>query len=533
MEQTLVESYPWLTVAPPLLAILLAIATRKVLISLGIGVLSSALLVADFNVGEWLTLMWEAFAAIFWDEGAVNTFYVYILVFTLLLGVIAAFILMSGGTDAFAAWAIDRIETRRGSVILPGILGMVLFIDDYFNALTVGQVSRPVTDAHKVSRAKLAYIVDSTSAPVAVLAPFSSWGAFIIGTMATVPAVATLPHSDLGLFVNSALHNYYAVAAVAVVWLVVFLRIDIGPMRTEERRAIEERQPFEPGATIPGELSEDLPVHRPGARRALIVPFAVLIAGVLVGIFWTGYRNAGSWDLVDVLAETDVSLALVAGGLLGLGVAIYYYARYTASNPRFAASTFGRAWFEGLKSMSPAVAILLLAWMLGDLIGALGTGDYIGDLVQRANLTPVWLIPLIFLAASAMAFATGTSWGSFGILLPIAGSVMASVGEPDLIVPAFGAVLAGAVFGDHGSPISDTSILSATGASANVITHVITQLPYATIGALAAVIGYVAYAIVQNGLVGFGVTLVAVVALALAARAIRAPLEENIEAHPS
>lgn len=534
----MVESYPIITLAPPIVAILLAIITRKVLPSLALGVLSAALLVADFNIGEFLRLVWETFAGIFWEfehvdddgelvAGAVNTFYVYILIFTLLLGIIAAFIMMSGGTQAFAEWAIDRIQTRRGSIVLPAILGMVLFIDDYFNALTVGQVSRPVTDAHRVSRAKLAYIVDSTSAPVAVLAPFSSWGAYIIGLMAAIPAVDALARSDLEVFLGSAVNNYYAIGAVLLVWLVVLLKLDFGPMRKEERRAIEEGQPYEPGAVIPGEISEDLPVHHPGARRALVIPFAVLIAGVLAGIVLTGYLNAGEWDIVEMLAATDVSLALMAGGLLGLGFAIYYYLRYTSSNPRFHRSTFGRAWWEGIKSMTPAVAILLLAWMLGDLIGQLGTGDYIGGLVEQTNVGAVWLIPIIFVAASGMAFATGTSWGSFAILLPIAGAIMGSLDEPTLLLPAFGAVLAGAVFGDHASPISDTSILSATGSSANVITHVITQLPYAGLGAIAALLGYVGYALTESTPVGLVVTLVAVVGLALGARALAPALDET------
>lgn len=534
----MVESYPILTLAPPVVAILLAIITRKVLISLSIGVLSAALLVADFSVQEFLRLFWEAFSQIFWTPqatddagevipGEVNTFYVYILVFTLLLGVIAAFVLMSGGTRAFAEWATQRIKTRKGATVLPAVLGMVIFIDDYFNALTVGQVSRPVTDAHRVSRAKLSYIVDSTSAPVAVLAPFSSWGAFIIGTMVGVPVVAELGRSDLEVFLSSAAHNYYAVGAVLMVWLVLLLKLDVGPMRTEERRAIQEDQPFEPGVEIPGQLSEDLPVHHPGSRRALIVPFVVLIIGVLAGILLTGWRATSDlgWDWIEILAETDVSLALLIGGLLGLAVAIYYYLRYTNSNPRFHRSTFGRAWLEGLKSMAPAVAILLLAWMLGDLIEQLGTGEYIGGLVEDMNLPAVWLIPLIFLAAGAMAFATGTSWGSFGILLPIAGSIMASLDEPTLVIPAFGAVLAGAVFGDHASPISDTSILSATGSSANVITHVVTQLPYAAAGAVGAALGYVGFSLTENGFVGLVVTLLAVVGLAAGARALSRPLQ--------
>lgn len=542
----MVESYPILTLLPPLLAIGMVISTRKVLLSLGVGVLSAALLVANFNVVEWLRGVWEAFAVIFWEDGAVNTWYVYILIFTLMLGVITAFVMMSGGTRAFAEWAINRIKTRRGAQGLPAVLGLIIFIDDYFNALAVGQISKPVTDAHRVSRAKLAYIVDSTSAPVAVLAPFSSWGAFIIGIMAPLVAASTLTTSDLGAFLGAAATNYYAIAAVVLVWLVFLLKVDFGPMRREERRAIEEGKTFNEDEEIPGQLAEDLPVHHPSAMQALIVPFVVLVVGVVAGIFWTGYQAleaareealaAGEEEpaggLVGILEFTDVSTALVIGGGLGLAVAIAYYLLFTSENPKFAPSTFGRAWVEGIKSMTPAVTILLLAWMLGDLIGQLGTGEFLGDLVESANIAAIWLVPVMFVTACAMAFATGTSWGSFGILLPIAGAIMNSLGEPELLLAAFGAVLAGAVFGDHASPISDTSILSATGSGANVITHVLTQLPYAGAGAVAALIGYVSFALTESSGLGLAITLVSVVALALIARTVWKPLPDPERAEP-
>lgn len=518
-----------LTIVPPVLAIALVLITKRVLLSLGTGVVATAFLVAGYNPLETLRLTWDAFLLIFWEEGAVNTYYVYILVFTMLLGIIAAVIMMSGGTRAFSDWAVERISSRRGSKFLPAILGIVIFIDDYFNALAVGQISRPVTDKHNVSRAKLAYIVDSTSAPVAVLAPFSSWGASIIGIMAPILAGSALVASDVGAFVGAAAMNYYAIVTVLMVWVTIVLHVEIGPMRREERRAITEGQTFNPEETIPGELAEDLPVHHPGAKRALVIPFALLVAGVLGGIVWTGYQGGGSWDLISVFAETDVSLALLWGGLIGLAAALYYYVRYTTANPKFSFSTLGLGFWEGIKSMLPAVSILLLAWMLGDLIGQLGTGEYLGGLVEAAALPAAWLIPLMFLLAGAMAFSTGTSWGSFGLLLPIAGQIMNNVaGGDELLLAAFGAVLAGAVFGDHCSPISDTTILSSTGSGANVITHVMTQLPYALSSAVMALAGYVVFALTENGLLGL-LTALGLLALgAVAAKLRLTPLEEEI-----
>ncbi len=520
----MVDSYPILTLLPPLLAIGLVVATRKVLLSLGLGVVTAALLIEGFSPWGTLKLVLVAFGEIFWADGALNTTKVYILIFTLMLGVITAFIMMSGGTRAFADWARQRIKTRRGATMLPAGLGVVIFVDDYFNALAVGQVSRPVTDSHRVSRAKLAYLVDSTSAPVAVLAPFSSWGAFILGLIGTEVAASSLETSDIGAFLQAAGANYYAFAALLLVALVATMQLDLGPMRREERRAILEGELFDDSQEIPGQLAEDLPVHRPGAKLALIVPFALLVVGVLGGIAWTGQRAAGSWSMVDILAATDVTFALIVGGLLGLVAALYYYVRDTAENPKFSRSTFGRGWLEGGKSMTPAVSILILAWMLGALIGALGTGDYLAGLIEGSSISPSWLIPIVFLLAAAMAFATGTSWGSFGLLIPLAGGIINSLDSPELLLPTLGAVLAGAVSGDHASPISDTTILSATGAGCNVITHVTTQLPYMVTAAFASTLGYVMVALAGSVTLGLVVTLVLTACLAFLALRIWGPV---------
>ena len=271
----MVENYPILTLVPPLLAIVLVVATRKVLLSLGLGVVSAALLIEGFSPWATVKQVAGAFTDLFWLDGELNTTKVYILVFTLMLGVITAFIMMSGGTRAFADWAQERIKTRRGATMLPAALGVAIFVDDYFNALAVGQVSRPVTDTHRVSRAKLAYIVDSTSAPVAVLVPFSSWGAFILGLIGTEVAASSLETSDVGAFVQAAGANYYAFAALLLVGVVATTSLDLGPMRAEERRAIMDGQPFDGSEEIPGQLAEDLPVHRPGAKLALIMPFVI------------------------------------------------------------------------------------------------------------------------------------------------------------------------------------------------------------------------------------------------------------------
>ncbi|MDO4901909.1 Na+/H+ antiporter NhaC family protein [Actinomyces sp.] len=518
-ELLMIESYPVLSLIPPLLAILLVIVTKKVISSLAVGIVAAALLIADGGIIGTVTKIWEAFSQIFWSQGALNAYYVLILAFLLTLGVITSLVLMSGGTQAFAEWAMTRVRTRRGAQILAAALGTAIFVDDYFNALAVGQVARPVSDRQRVSRAKLAYLIDSSSAPVAVLAPFSSWGASIIGIMGPIVATLGIQVSDAGAFLRSAGMNYYAIAALILLWVTVVLEIDFGPMRREERRAISTGSLYAPDEQIPGQLTDSLPRHEPGAMRALIVPFVVLVAGVVGGILLTGHHASGSWSILEVLASTDVALSLNLGGLLGLATAAFYYFHFTHEDPIFEAKTAARGVVEGARSMLPAIKILLCAWMLGSLIAELGTGAYLGSLVESAQVSARWLIPMLFVIAGAMAFATGTSWGSFGILLPIAGEIMGAVaGGGELLIPAFGAVLAGAVWGDHCSPISDTTILSSTGAGCNHITHVNTQLPYAGASAGAALLGYVAFSATGSGVLGVAVTVAALIGFALAVR---------------
>lgn len=503
------EAYPILTLLPPILAITLVITTKRVLISLFSGVVLAALLVADFNPLETLKLVWGAFSQIFWAEGAINAYYVLIIVFLLVLGIITALVMMAGGTHAFSEMMGSRIKTRRGAQYLGAALGTAIFIDDYFNALAVGQIARPVCDKQKVSRAKLAYLIDSSSAPIAVLAPFSSWGASIIGIMAPILATSTLAVTDAGAFIKAATMNFYAIAAVVLLWLVVRFGIDFGPMRREEIRAASDQGLHAAGDVAPGQLTDNLPRHEPGAVRSLIVPFVLLVIGVIAGMFITGAQAAGSWNPMAALANTDVAGSLNYGGLAGLISAGWYCWRHTHKDPSFSPAIRIKGALAGAKSMLPAIEILLLAWMLGSLIGELGTGEFLGSLVANANLGPQWLIPLLFPLAAGMAFATGTSWGSFGILLPIAGSIMTAVpGGEEFLLAAFGAVLAGSVLGDHCSPISDTTILSATGAACSLSSHVNTQLPYALVGAGAAWLGYLALALTGSGIVGLVVTLV-------------------------
>ncbi|AOZ72718.1 sodium:proton antiporter [Boudabousia tangfeifanii] len=524
----MLEAYPYLTVVPPLVAIILAIVTRRVLLSLGIGIVAAAALVANLSPLGTLKEIWGAFFGIFYADGALNTDKIYILLFLIILGVITALILMSGGSAALSEWAAGKIKNRKGAQFLAAILGIAIFIDDYFNALAVGQVAKPITDKYHVSRAKLAYIIDSTSAPVAVLAPFSSWGASIIGLLAPIVVAAGLQQSEVTVFLGAAATNFYAITAVLMVLLMISFGIDFGPMRTEERRAIREGETYSPNDEIPGELGDDLPVHPEGKMRSLVVPFIALIVGVIGAMLVTGGIEGQSWTLMDMLANTLVTESLMIGGLAGLLAALLLYFSETRNNQTFDSKVFGRGVVQGARSMLPAVVILLLAWALGSLISALGTGKYLGSLVETAHLAPQWLIPVMFIAACLMSFSTGTSWGSFGLLIPIAGDLIIHVNAPEYLIPAIGAVLAGSVMGDHCSPISDTTILSATGASSSLITHVRTQLPYALTCMAASLTGYVVLAATGSNLVGLLTALITLLAIVFVWRRMATALDEEI-----
>lgn len=482
-------------ILPPIIAIVMVLLTRRVLVSLGVGIISAAFILTSFQPIEALRELFMSFWVIVWDEGF-NAYYVYIILFLFLLGIITAFVSLSGGSRAFAQWASLRIKTRRGAKVFTVFLGILIFIDDYFNALAVGQVARPITDRYKISRAKLAYFIDSTAAPICVVSPVSSWGAAIIGIIASILAGQTfLDYSALEAFIRMAPMNFYVIAALAIVFFVAYRDVDFGEMRKHEINAIEKGQLFDPDKVIPGEMKEDFPAHSHGKVIDLLLPILMLIVGTVAAMLWTGYRlSDNQLNIWLIFENTDVPLSLLIGGLLGTITAIILYLRQMTKNETASAGWVGKGVWAGIKSMMGAVMILVFAWSLTYLIDALQTGAYLAGLVSDGNI-PVAILPfLLYLIAGIMAFSTGTSWGSFGILLPIAGTIMIEA-APELLLPSLAAVLAGAVFGDHCSPISDTTILSSTGAGSNHMDHVMTQLPYALTAAAIGAVGYLAIGI--------------------------------------
>lgn len=512
-EEELVLQNTIFSLLPPLLAIIMVLVTKRVILSLGVGIVSAALLVKSFAPVESFVLLWESFKTSFWEEG-LNTYNIYILLFILLLGVVTAFVSLSGGSTAFAAWAVKRIKTRRGSKLLTAFLGIIIFVDDYFNALAVGQIARPITDSHRVSRAKLAYFIDSTSAPVCVVSPVSSWGAFLISQLGVIFATYSVTtYTPLQAFVLMAPMNFYVVATLAIVFFVAWTDFDLLEMKKHEKRAWETGELYDSSKSNPGDLQGNFPENNYGKVTDLVLPIITLIVVTLFTMFWTGYQHSGfELNLFVIFENTDVPFSLLIGGLTATILAIVLYVRQFKTNPEANIGLVWKALVTGISSMLPAILILVFAWSLSFLINKLETGAFLAKLVTDHHI-PVGVIPvLLFVLTAFMAFATGSSWGSFGILLPIGASIIMAI-EPELLLPVLSAVLAGAVFGDHCSPISDTTIMSATGAGVNVIDHVMTQLPYAIICAIIAALGYLVLGLSDSVLLGFATVVCIIIGL--------------------
>lgn len=463
----------WLSVLPPLIAIGFALWTREVILSLLLGILSGALILSGFSLTEALG---ETFTTVF-AQLADPEWNVPILAFLLLLGGLTALITESGGTEAFGRWAMTKVKTRVGAQLMTFFTGGLIFIDDYFNSLAVGQITRPITDRHGISRAKLAYLIDSTAAPICILVPLSSWGAYLLTLLAEPVQTYGVANDPLSAFVVMVPMNYYAIGALILLVMTVYLKINLKPMDRFEREAMR-RDP-----TRAGEERSDTASQ----VSDLLLPILVLIVGTLFFILQTGGYLQGGVGIFEALENTNAAMSLAYAGTLAIVFAALLY----IPRKRMAAKQFIPTFVKGMESMLIAVVILILAWSIGDIVDRLETGPYLATLAEAG--LQAWLIPaVLFLLSGVMAFATGTSWGTFAIMIPIASSVVGSV-QPEWVLPAIAAVLAGAVFGDHSSPISDTTVLSSAGAECDHIDHVRTQLPYALLAATASFVGYIVF----------------------------------------
>ena len=499
-----------LSLVPALVALGLAIITRKVLLSLGLGIIIGAFLLANYSSSTAFSYILKSVSAVFIEDGGINSWNMSIVAFLLLLGSITALLSLSGGTHAFANWAMTKVESKRGSKLLAAFLGVFIFVDDYFNSLAVGTVSRPVTDRYKVSRAKLAYILDSTAAPTCVLVPISSWGAYIMTIVAGIlTAHGINEYSPLGAYIALVPINLYAVFALLMVFAVCYFNINLGPMKRHEQLALDNKDP----AIIPlteNEQQLELSANKHGKVSDLFVPIITLIVATVASMIFTGATSLSSNDkpfsIIGAFENTDVGMSLVYGGLIGLAVTLI-----TVFKQKHKTADIGKTMWIGAKSMFTAILILIFAWTIGTVIGDMKTGTYLSSLA-KGNIAPQLFPVILFLLAGFMAFATGTSWGTFGIMLPIAGDISAAT-DITMMLPMLGAVLAGAVFGDHCSPISDTTILSSTGARCNHIEHVATQLPYALSIATISAIGFIVMGYTQSVNMAFLMSSICFIAL--------------------
>ncbi len=466
---------------PPIIAIGLALITKEVYSSLFVGIAVGGLLSANiFKEGFSLTGSMDYII----NDGLISAVAdsAGIFIFLVLLGVMVALINKSGGSRAFGNWAVKHIKSRAGAMIATFALGVLIFIDDYFNCLTVGSVMRPVTDSHNVSRAKFAYLIDATAAPICMIAPISSWAA----------AVASYAEEGQGLklFIQAIPYNYYSLLTFVFIIAIVFLKVDYGPMKLHEMNAILNNDLYTTGDRV-NNIDEEQGNPK-GKVIDLILPVVFLIVTCVFALVYNGGILDGA-DFITAFSDTDATVGLPWGALIALILTMIYMVCRRVITFKGAMECIP----EGFKAMVPAITILTFATALKNMTGLLGAKYFVADLMNGAAEGLANFLPaIIFLVACGLAFATGTSWGTFGILIPIVTAIFPA--DSTILVIGISACLAGAVCGDHCSPISDTTIMSSAGAQCNHINHVNTQLPYALTVAAISFVCYLISGFVQN-----------------------------------
>ncbi len=476
---------------PPVVAIALALITKEVYSSLFVGIVVGGLFYSNFSFEGTISHVFDnGFLSVLSDSYNVG-----ILIFLVILGVIVSLMNRAGGSAAFGRWASSKIKSRAGAQLATIALGVLIFIDDYFNCLTVGSVMRPVTDKHKISRAKLAYIIDSTAAPVCIIAPISSWAAAVTGFVEG--------EDGFSLFIQAIPYNFYALLTILMIIILAVSSIDYGPMAKHEKNAAEKGDlfttPGRPYANVEGVSS----IGR-GTVIDLILPIICLIVCCVIGMLYTGDFFNGA-DFVTAFSNSDASRGLAMGSFFGLVFTILFYTLRRVMRFEECMSCIP----DGFKSMVPAILILTCAWTLKAMTDSLGAAEYVASIMGGCAKGLLNLLPaFIFLVGCGLAFATGTSWGTFGILIPIVVSVFSN-SNPTLMVISISACMAGAVCGDHCSPISDTTIMASAGAQCEHVNHVSTQLPYALTVAAVSFLTYIVAGFTQSAWISlpFGAAL--------------------------
>lgn len=493
---------------PPVVAIGLALITKEVYSSLFIGVLMGGILYSGFSFEGTITHIFE--------DGMISvlsdSYNVGILIFLVILGTMVCLMNRAGGSAAFGQFAADHIKGRVGAELATILLGCLIFIDDYFNCLTVGSVMRPVTDKFKVSRAKLAYLIDATAAPICIIAPISSWAAAVTGFVEG--------EDGFSIFVRAIPYNFYAILTIVMMIGMVLLRTEFGSMKFHEKNALKGDLYTTPGRPYDTEKQPEVSVR--GTVLDLLIPIISLIICCMVGMLYTGGFFSGE-DFVTAFSQSDASLGLTMGSFFGLLITIglYQVRRVLKFSECMACIP------EGFKSMVPAIMILSFAWTLKAMTDSLGADVYVATVVASSARSFLNFLPaIIFVVGCFLAFATGTSWGTFGILIPIVVAVFEN-SNPDLMIISISACMAGAVCGDHCSPISDTTIMASAGAQCEHVNHVTTQLPYAVTAAVVSFVSYIIAGFVQSAWIALPIAIALMVATMFVIRAVNGVLKEE------
>lgn len=475
---------------PPLVAIILALITKEVYSSLFVGIVVGALLYSGFKFEGTVTQIFEGGII----KVLSDSYNVGILIFLVILGSVVCMMNKAGGSAAFGRWASKKIHTRVGAELAAIILGILIFIDDYFNCLTVGSVMRPVTDRHHVSRAKFAYLIDATAAPVCIIAPISSWAAAVSGFVEG--------QDGLAIFVRTIPYNFYAILTIVMMVGMVLMKTEFGAMKTHEINALNGDLYTTSARPYENATDDETPNPR-GKVIDLVIPIVVLVICCVISMIYTGGFFSGT-DFVTAFSQSDASVGLAMGSAFGLVFAIIFYMIRRVINFRDCMGCIP----EGFKAMVPAIMILTFAWTLKAMTDSLGAAVFVEEAMRSvAGGIEVILPAIIFLVGCGLAFATGTSWGTFGILIPIVVAVFEK-SSPEMMIISMSACMAGAVCGDHCSPISDTTIMASAGAQCDHVTHVSTQLPYAIVAAAVSFVTYIVAGFVKTAWIALPVGIV-------------------------
>lgn len=494
---------------PPIVAIGLALITKEVYSSLFVGIAIGGIFWSNFHFEKAVLHIFE--------DGIVgvltDSYNMGILVFLVILGIMVCMMNNAGGSAAFGRWASIHIKTRVGAQLATIVLGILIFIDDYFNCLTVGSVMRPITDKHNVSRAKLAYLIDATAAPVCIIAPISSWAAAVSGFVEG--------EDGLSLFVRAIPYNYYAILTIVMMVSMAVMKVEFGPMAVHEKNAINGdiyTTPERPYANATQEQKE----NEKGHVLDLLIPILCLVVCCVIGMIYTGGFFEGT-DFVTAFSQSDASVGLAIGSFFGLVITVILFICRKVLSFKECMGCIP----EGFKAMVPAILILTFAWTLKAMTDSLGAKEFVANAMQSAAGSFMSFLPaIVFLVGCFLAFATGTSWGTFGILIPIVVAVFSNTNE-SLMIISISACMAGAVCGDHCSPISDTTIMASAGAQCDHVNHVSTQLPYAVVAAGVSFVSYIIAGFVQNVWICLPISILLMVVLLTFLKKILPPMEQK------